>query len=256
MFSFRSLMVALSCMALLWCLESCTTQIMPEVLAVIEPDTANSFLKAVITVPEIANQNWVLYNLDTLSHGLIGGFYSNGTAFVRKGSVVKQKVACAYYPESPQRIMRIIGQRAHNFTLTWYQSYNNQIDSLCSWQEEKLSFIFSLPQIPTLPITIQKVSSFEWSQSYVKEQYVPGNTTSSPWYITTLYGKKVNVLYQENSLTDILYRSTVESVSITIDTLDFNTKRISGRFSFRVIGSINKEVIEIQDGVFSNVQIF
>ena len=153
-----------------------------------ETDTTNSFLSAVITAPEMMNQNWIIHNLDTLSRGKIGGFYSNGGSFVRNGPVVKQKVACAYYPDSPQRIMRIIGQRVHNFTLTWYQSYNNQIDSLSSWQEEKLDFIFSLPQITTLPITIQKVSSFEWSQTIWAEQYVPGNTTSSSWYITTLYG--------------------------------------------------------------------
>ena len=254
MFSFRSFSLALSCMALLWSLESCRSPIKPEVPFVVEPDTANSFLNAVITAPEILSQNWIIRNLDILSNGLIGGFYSNGGAFVRNGPVVKQIVACEYYPESPQRIMRITGQRAHNFTLTWYQSYDNRIDSLSSWQEEKLSFIFSLPQITTLPVTIQKVSAFEWSQSYVREQYVPN--TASQWYITTLYGKKINVLYQDNSLSDVLYRSTVESASITIDTLNFNTKRISGRFSFRVIGSINKEVIEIRDGVFSNVQIF
>jgi hypothetical protein len=254
MFTFRSFSLALSCTALLWSLESCRSPIKPEVPFVVEPDTANSFLKAVITAPEMVNQNWVLYNLDTLSRGKIGGFYSNGGSFVRNGPVVKQKVACAYYPDSPQRIMRIIGQRVHNFTLTWYQSYNNQIDSLSSWQEEKLDFIFSLPQITTLPVTIQKVSSFEWTQSYVEERYVPN--TASQWYITTLYGNKVNILYQDNPPTGLLYRSTVESASITIDTLNFNTKRISGRFSFRVIGSINKEVIEIRDGVFSNVQIF
>jgi hypothetical protein len=63
------------------------------------------------------------------------------------------------------------------------------------------------------------------------------------------------VRYIEGLTTNELYSSIIVASQIIIDKYDAQKKRIWGRFSFRVIGSIRREVIIIQSGVFENVQV-
>ena len=71
MLSFRVLSFALISMALLWSLESCTKPISPEPTPE-EPDTVKSYVRAVITAPNMTNQLWEVRRPDTLSNGVVG----------------------------------------------------------------------------------------------------------------------------------------------------------------------------------------
>jgi hypothetical protein len=86
MLSFRLLALTLSSMALLWSLESCTQPISPEPTE--KPDTIKSYVRAIVTTPDMTNQLWEVRTPDTVSDGKVGFFNARGLLDTRKGNVI------------------------------------------------------------------------------------------------------------------------------------------------------------------------
>lgn len=228
-----------------------------------EPDTVKSFVRATITAPGMTNQLWEVHYPDTVSNGEVGFTQYDGTQGTRHEKAVVSLI------ESLQNL----NPNNQNISLTiWYPhdvkiqqvvasgNSDNYIDSLRTWQEERLEFLFVAPPTITVPYTPTKLRAFRWQSFGWAEQFVPAlggtnhpaSTYSGHWFIQALPYKNYEVSYNSTSnLT--LYQSTIQEATLTIDRYDLDKKRISGRFSFRVVGSIHGEVIEIKNGVFENV---
>ena len=131
--------------------------------------------------------------------------------------------------------------------------YDNVIDSLRSWDEERLVFAFIVPPTFALPFTTNKIRAFEWSSSAVQELFMP--VSVDRWSIYAIWRKRYQILFN-SFLSDTLYRSNVQEALLIINQYDLQKKRVSGRFSFRAIGSIGGEVVQIREGVFDNVRLY
>jgi hypothetical protein len=241
---------------LLLILSSCTKPLGPEEPKD-EPDTAKSYLRINVYTPNV-NELWELKNKDTLSSGIVGGILSNGQAFSRTGVPIWQSIGAMHTISSSKNYFALGFVYAKNLTYTTYRNQANALDSLRAWNKYNLYLSFTLPTSFKTPITLDTLTNLDWFEYQVSEKYVPpSNPNATAWYIQDLYSTIVTVRYSlaAPELNDILYKSNVVQVSFTIDKYDREKKRIFGRFSFKVIGSINKEVIELRDGVFENVRV-
>jgi hypothetical protein len=243
--------------AILLLLSSCAKPLAPETPQD-EPDTAKSYVRAYVQTPNL-NQIWEMRNRDTLSKTIVGGVSANGIMFTRSGELACDNVYCLKFASGFSfvfknvRDLEIRTQRNVNSVLLY-----GQIDSLRSWKQEKLTFQFETSANITGEVTTSVSSGFGWSEFKVQENFAPpaSNNASQEWTIVSFHSNVVDVQYNVVlSKNDYMYRSTIDSAYVTITNYDSIKKRISGRFSFKVVGSINKEVIELRDGVFENVQV-
>jgi hypothetical protein len=209
------------------------------------------------------NQMWEARNLDTLSRSTIGGVRADGSTFTRSAEAAVDRILCLKFTTG----ITVTVDKVRNLEIKSLRNISSQllygqVDSLRSWKHERLIFQLQVPiNLGYIEYSTSKttdVTDFTWVEYDVQERYVPpsSNSSSQEWYITALRSIVTNVEYNFIlSKNDYIYRSTIDSLYVSITNYDPVKKRISGRFSFKVIGSINKEVIELRDGVFENVRV-
>ncbi|MFY8000737.1 MAG: hypothetical protein ACOVSW_19245 [Candidatus Kapaibacteriota bacterium] len=251
----RSLLSLILCALLLaWLSSSCRQPIGP---AVEEQDTIKAVLRATITAPGLTNYQWSVIAPDTLSDGKVGFIPYTGPEGVRYGDKAISLIGCFHNLRPNEPSISISVQFPHK--LTKKPSFNNNanyVDTLRAWEEYELGFVFSVPLTITAPYTPTKLLNFSWEDFIVTEWFAP----SSPGYarVQTHWYPRCQVIHHRPIPGYIelpKYRATIQEASLTIDRYDRDAKRVSGRFSFRAIGSINGEVVEIRDGVFENVKL-
>jgi hypothetical protein len=251
MFSFRSLALTLSSMALLWNLESCTQPISPEPTE--KPDTIKSYVRAIVTTPDMTNQLWEVRVPDTLSKGVVGFTAYSGTQGTRYITPTFSVIECLHNlnPNGQEIIITI--WYPHDLRIEPLVAGNeNYLDSLRTWKEDRLEFIFPAPTTITTPYSQMKPRAFGWVRHVVTERYMP--TNSNHWAIQTLWSTNYGVSY--NAFSRLFSdQATIQASSLIIERYDTEKKRISGRFSFRAVGSVNGEKVEIRDGIFDNVKL-
>jgi hypothetical protein len=131
-----------------------------------------------------------------------------------------------------------------------------RLDSLRTWEIEEFEFLFIAPDKIITPFSPATLRAFSWVKTQASE--VNLIVASGVLSLQTRYSAVYSALYDLYALDpsyDKLYSSTILEASLTIDKYDREKGRISGRFSFHVIGSIGKEDISIRDGVFENVKL-
>jgi hypothetical protein len=235
-------------------LSSCKQPSGPE--PTIEPDTVRSYVRAIITAPGTVNQLWEVRRPDTLSNGVVGVVYADGSRGTRTGDVAAAYIDCFHNTNPNNNVIAITIRHPTNVSI--YRTVIGQqrdIDSLRTWEQKELQFLFIVPTTIEAPFTPTKLRAFVFTHSQVQEQYLP--SSGNQWSIYTLFAPYYKVLYNLffADSAEIIYKSEVKEAFLIIDYYDSVKHRISGRFHFRVIGSINKEVIDIRDGVFDNVKL-
>jgi hypothetical protein len=231
-------------------LESCTKPIGPVVEV---PDTVKSYVRAIITAPDMTNQVWEVHYPDTVSKGIVGFTSYSGAEGVREGDPAVSYIGCLHNLNPNNQSISLTIWYPHDVkTEQLLAGTANYIDSLRTWQEDRLEFLFVAPPAITAPYTPTKLRAFRWKSLGWAERYIP--TSSNQWNIRALPYTNYQVSYILTSY-DTLDKATIQEATLTIDRYDLEKKRISGRFSFRAIGSINGETIEIRNGVFDNVRL-
>ena len=250
---FRSWMLCVGSIIVLLSLSGCVKPIGPDPN---QPDTVKSFVRATITAPGMTNQLWEVHYPDTVSNGVLGFTRYDGTQGTRKGDLILSNIDFFHNLNPNNQSIKLTVWYPHDLKirqLVASGSSDNYIDSLRTWQEEQFEFTFVAPATITAPYTPTKLRAFSWESLGWAERYVPSSYTNQ-WYIQALPYTNYQVSYIYDS--DLkLYQSTIQEATLTIDRYDLDKKRVSGRFSFRVVGSIHGEVIEIKNGVFDNVRL-
>lgn len=218
-----------------------------------EPDTVKSVVRATITAPGMTNQLWEVHYPDTVSNGVLGFTRLDGTQGTRKGDLALSDIGCFHNLNPNDPLISITIWYPHDIkTGQLVAGTTNYIDSLRTWQEEQLEFLFVAPATIIAPYSPPTLRGFRWKSLSATEQYVP--TSLNQWNIQALWSTNYEISYSSTSYL-ALYQSTIQEATLTIDRYDLDKKRVSGRFSFRVVGSIHGEVIEIKNGVFENVRL-
>jgi hypothetical protein len=224
-----------------------------------EPDTAKSYVRAIVSAPGMNNVVWEAHNNDTLDDGKVGRIQPDRTLVIRSGLAAVSNVEGQYYPQTNQRPLISIGfifDRVHSMNKTPRLRFDNTIDSMRKWYGEKITLIYEYSE---LPVTNGSVSIITWRQYGLVEENTSPVTTSrgtGDWGLSALPFLQTSVeAWVDPPNSDRRYRSVIDSSFLVIDKLDLAKHRAWGRFAFRVTGSINQEVIDVRDGVFENVGI-
>jgi hypothetical protein len=222
-----------------------------------EPDTVKSSVRAIINAPLMYNERWEFRNRDTLSGDTIGVLFPNGTT-IRSGRVIRNSSFCLHYlpTNNSNSSLSINFKRVNNLEFQLSRDFYGRIDSLRYWDEQDLIFSFNIPDAIITPFETHTLRVFAWKQQLGYEAFTY-RSAGGPPYISDFYSKLVEVIsWNPPYASDGHDSSKVTAAQIIIDRFDRDKRRISGRFSFRVVGAIKKEVIDIQEGVFDNVQVY
>lgn len=258
MFSFRSYLLIFLLTIVLWSLESCTTTIGPE--ATEEPDTVKSYVRAIVTTPDMTNQVWEVRRPDTISNGKVGFFNSRNVLDTRQGEAVYTYIGCNHNLDPDNNNISIVISKPKNVRIyaTQINNIDQRLDSLRTWEEEELRFLFIAPPVIVAPFSPGTLRAFSWTRTQASEVnvIVSSGVLSLQTKYNVIYSANYNLYFADNPIYEKKYSSTILEASLTIDKYDREKGRISGRFSFHVIGSIGKEDISIRDGVFENVKLW
>jgi hypothetical protein len=257
MLSFRLLALTLSSMALLWSLESCTQPISPEPTE--KPDTIKSYVRAIVTTPDMTNQLWEVRTPDTVSDGKVGFFNAHGSLGTRQGQVAYTFVSCDHNLDPKNNSISLFIRKPKNVRIyaTQINNIDQRLDSLRTWEIEELALLFIAPDKIITPFSPATLRAFSWVKTQASEVnlIVASGVLSLQTRYSGIYSVEYN-LYALNPIHENKYSSTILEASLTIDKYDREKGRISGRFSFHVIGSIGKEDISMRYGVFENVKLW
>jgi hypothetical protein len=206
----------------------------------------------------MTNQVWEVRRPDTISNGKVGFFNSRNVLDTRQGSVVYTFIRCYHNLSTNNNYISIVINNPKNVRIyaTQINNIDQRLDSLRTWEEEELRFLFIAPPVIVTPFSPGTLRAFSWIKTQASE--VNLIVSSGVLSLQTRYSAVYSVEYILNAQISVYgnkYSSTILEASLTIDKYDKEKGRISGRFSFHVIGSINKEDISIRDGVFDNVKL-
>jgi hypothetical protein len=250
----RYVFLTLGILSLLAIVSACKDPVKPiEEIPQEREDTVHSFARADIRTPSM-NATWEVRTPDTLWNGVTTITQPNGITTTRNGLVLRNNIGSAHIiGESSAAIGITIWNNSDLVSKLYvYQDYS--IDSVHSWREQRLGCDFRAPKQITVPLTltIDSLYYFEWSEAQWQEQEVPvSNRGITSWVLRSLFGILLSAKYSPGSPW-IEEKSKILQASLTIEKYDAVKRRMSGRFSFKVIGSLKNEMIEIQNGVFEN----
>jgi hypothetical protein len=219
-------------------------------------DTVHSTVRASLTAPGMVNALWeVRTPADTLSSAAITSLGDTTTK-----SVISSGGVYVFHNirENEPYINLLVAKHSNLRTAEVARADNGKPLALRSWNIESLSVYFRiLNNSFTAPYVVSTLNDFQWLQSEFSERIVSdGNgkfsiiTMESARYTNTQYSSKAQYLSNPK-----LYQSKVERAWMMIDEYDIVKNRVSGRFSFRLIDSITGEVVDIQNGTFTNVYL-
>jgi hypothetical protein len=217
-----------------------------------EPDTANSYVRAVIN-----GRLWEVRSHDTVS---VGGYAANGQFVAASPIVTGFSSTCRTL--NGFTTMSFSFEKLSNIQVRDFIDKEEKQRILRTWQSQYLLFQFQGSTFSVAPYNPNTFQSFTWSDLFMGEQYLPSETRGgvTSWNI---YSLRQNVLSEVNYASHLLNDTTstffqsnaiVERASLTISSYREKPNRMSGRFSFRLRHPLTGEVIDIKEGTFDNVQ--
>jgi hypothetical protein len=217
-----------------------------------EPDTANSYVRAIVN-----GKLWEVRSHDTVS---VGGYAANGQ-FVAASPVITGPFSSLYRKDSVF-IVVFKFTKPFNIQSEDFVDKAGKINILRNWESDYLNFSFIGSLSLVMPYNFDTLNYFTWTHFLVVERYLPyiSRSGTTDWSIFSLIERTFqNIEYAAYILTDttnIFSRSNamVERASLTVDSYHEKPNRMSGHFNFRLKHPLTKEVIDIRDGYFDNMQ--
>jgi hypothetical protein len=252
----RHAVLTLGILSLLAIVSACKDPVKP----IEEPlqerrDTIHSFARAEVHTPSM-NAVWEVRTPDTLWNGVSIVRASNGTTSTREQYAIRNYISTAHIIGQVDAAATINIKSYSDLTKQYYLYYDySAFDTLRSWKSVELTCNFSSPKEIRPPVTLTQdsVFQFQWLETNWSEQVVPvSNRGVTNWVIRSLFSNILSAKFSRGSTAFIENRSQIINASLTIEKYDAFKRRMSGRFSFKVIGSLKNEMIEIQNGVFEN----
>lgn len=255
---------SLTAIGLLLLLSCCKQPIQPVVeppLNFDEPDTIKSSISFILTAPFYTSYRWQgKLPSDTLSKERITstGMRASAGVILQDGINFSHAIKSNFCSLSMGKAFDLITQdyqRPGDMAI-YALRYWNSIGWRVSYNK--------LPQAIIVPIKLDSLSTFSWSNKQYQEQFVNGNSPTS-WSILPFVSDIFSELnywrtfwQRDTTFYSIeernLYRTHVEQAEFYLDRYDTVRQRVDGRFSFRMVG-YDGRVVDIRNGRFLNVRL-